>query len=123
MWDLVIKKLQWDGQGKVLDVGTGGGALAVEIAKRYPESEVWGIDHWGKGWNFSKQLCEKNAQHEGVEKRIVFQRASASNLPFEDNNSMLSKSILKQTSYPREILLHAIIIFVTENLNSSGSSD
>ncbi len=44
-------------------------------------------------------------------------------LPLEDNNSMLSKSILKQNDFPREILLHAIILFVTENLNSSGSSD
>jgi len=44
-------------------------------------------------------------------------------LPFEDNNSMLSKSMSKQISYPREVLLHAIILFVTENLNSSGSSD
>jgi hypothetical protein len=42
-------------------------------------------------------------------------------LPFEDHNSMLSKSISKQISYPREILLHAIILFVTDNLNSSGS--
>ena len=44
-------------------------------------------------------------------------------LPFEDNGSMLSKWISKQNSYPREILLHAILLFVTENLNSSGSSD
>ena len=44
-------------------------------------------------------------------------------LPFEDNNSMLSKSISKQNSYPREILLHAIILYMAENLNSSGSSD
>ena len=44
-------------------------------------------------------------------------------LPLEDNDSMLSKSISKQKSYPREILLHAIILFVAENLNSSGSPD
>jgi hypothetical protein len=42
-------------------------------------------------------------------------------LPLEDNNSMLSKSISKQNSYPREILLHAIILYVAENLNSSGN--
>jgi len=42
-------------------------------------------------------------------------------LPLEDNNSMLPQSILKQNSFPREILLHAITLFVTENLNSSGS--
>jgi hypothetical protein len=44
-------------------------------------------------------------------------------LPFEDNNSMLSKWISKQNSYPREILLHAIILFVTENLIFSERSD
>jgi hypothetical protein len=44
-------------------------------------------------------------------------------LPLEDYNSMLSKLFIKQTRYPREILLHAIILFVTEDLNSSGSSD
>ena len=44
-------------------------------------------------------------------------------LPFEDIDSVLSKLISKQISYPREILLHAIILFVTENLNSSGNLD
>ena len=44
-------------------------------------------------------------------------------LPFENNDSMVSKWISKQNSYPREILLHAVILFVTENLNSSERSD
>ena len=44
-------------------------------------------------------------------------------LPFEDIDSILSNSISKQSSYPREILLRAIILFVTEDLNSTGSSD
>jgi pimeloyl-ACP methyl ester carboxylesterase len=44
-------------------------------------------------------------------------------LPFEDKNSMLSRSMSKQTGYPREILLHAIILFVIENLDSLGISD
>jgi len=42
-------------------------------------------------------------------------------LPFEDNDSMLSKMISKQANYPREILLHAIILFLQEDLNSPGS--
>ena len=84
IWDLVIQKLPWNGQGKALDVGTGAGALAIELAKRFPESDVWGIDHWGKGWNYSKQQCEENAKYEGVADKIVFQKASASNLPFKD---------------------------------------
>ena len=84
IWDLVIQKLPWNGHGKALDIGTGAGAIAIELAKKFPESEVCGIDYWGKGWNYSKQQCEENAKHEGVADRITFQRASASNLPFEN---------------------------------------
>ena len=85
MWDIVLEKLSWDGNGKALDIGTGAGALAIKLAKRFPNSEVWGVDNWGKGWNYSKNLCEKNAAIEGVSDKINFQKASASNLPFKDN--------------------------------------
>ena len=43
-----------------------------------------GIDYWGKSWNYSKQQCERNARIEGVEEQLIFQKASASNLPFKD---------------------------------------
>jgi ubiquinone/menaquinone biosynthesis C-methylase UbiE len=84
IWDLVIKYLPWNGQGKALDIGTGAGSLAIKLAKRFPESNICGIDYWGKGWNYSKQQCENNAQHEGVADQIIFQKASASSLPFND---------------------------------------
>ena len=84
VWNLVIQQLPWNGQGKVLDIGTGAGALAIELAKRFPESIVRGIDNWGKLWNYSKLKCEKNAKLEGVANQVVFQKASASNLPFKD---------------------------------------
>jgi pimeloyl-ACP methyl ester carboxylesterase len=44
-------------------------------------------------------------------------------LNFEGNNSMLLKSMSKQVRYPRGILLHAIVLFVAENLSSSRSSN
>ena len=44
-------------------------------------------------------------------------------LPFEDNNSILSKSISNQKGFPREVLLHAIILFLQEDLNSPGGYD
>ena len=84
LWDLVIEKLLWNGQGKALDIGTGAGALAIELAKRFPDSKIWAIDYWGKIWNYSKQQCEKNAKYEGVADQIIFQKASASNLPFNN---------------------------------------
>ncbi|MFX1442677.1 MAG: class I SAM-dependent methyltransferase [Promethearchaeota archaeon] len=85
LWDIVLEKLSWDGNGKVIDIGTGAGAIAIKLAKKFPNSEVWGVDKWGKGWNYSKTLCEKNASIEGVSGNAIFQKASASNLPFKDN--------------------------------------
>ncbi len=84
IWNLVIERLPWDGKGKALDIGTGAGALAIELAKKFPESIVWGIDYWGKLWNYSKLKCEENAKIEGVANQVVFQKATASNLPFKD---------------------------------------
>ena len=84
VWNLVIQNLSWSGTGKALDIGTGAGPLAIKLAKKYPQSRVWGIDSWGKLWNYSKQICEKNARIEGVTDQIVFQKASASKIPFKE---------------------------------------
>ena len=69
---------------------------------------------------WTRELAIKIAEEENIEMDDDHWEVA---LPFEDNDSMLLKSISKQKSYPRESLLHAIILFVTENLNSSGSSD
>ena len=84
MWNFVIKHLNWNGQGKALEVGTGAGGLAIQIAKRFPESIIRGIDYWGKTWDYSKEQCENNAIVEGVANQIRFERASASDLPYND---------------------------------------
>jgi len=84
VWNLVIQNLHWNGRGKALDIGTGAGPLAIELAKKFSQSLVWGIDNWGKLWNYSKQICEENARIEGVADQVVFQKASASNMPFKD---------------------------------------
>ena len=83
--DLVLSHVpEWDGEGKVLDIGCGSGALAICIAKRYPNARVVGIDRWSGGWGSSKRLCEKNATLEGVAERVSFEAADAASLPFDD---------------------------------------
>ena len=82
--DLALKQLVWDGDGRLLDIGCGNGALTIEAAKNYPQTHIVGIDYWGGQWEYSKESCEKNAQIAGVLERTFFQKASAAKLPFTD---------------------------------------
>ena len=82
--DIVLQNLPWNGKGKVLEIGTGSGYLAIQLAKSNPNTEAWGIDYWGKGWNYSLKMCEENAKIEGVMDRTKFQKADASDLPFNN---------------------------------------
>lgn len=90
--NLVLDRVNWDGKGKAIDIGCGNGALAIELAKKYPESQIAGIDYWGILWDYSKTACLKNAEIEYVADRITFQRASAITLPFEDESFNLAVS-------------------------------
>ena len=82
--NLVVERLDWDGEGKALDIGCGNAPLAIKLAKRHPNAHVTGIDYWGGMWEYSKAVCERNAEIEGVAGRVTFQKASAAVLPFED---------------------------------------
>jgi SAM-dependent methyltransferase len=84
LWEPVLDRLSWDGTGKVLDIGCGNGPLAIALAKRHPDGRVTGIDYWGKGWDYSKAVCERNAKAAGVAKQTSFQKGSASSLPYKD---------------------------------------
>jgi SAM-dependent methyltransferase len=84
VWTLVLEKLEWNGEGKALDIGCGNGALTIKLAKKHPKAHVTGIDYWGKRWEYSKKICERNAEIEGVNEHITFRKASAVALPFED---------------------------------------
>lgn len=81
---LLVDRFEWSGAGKVLDIGSGSGAATIMVAKKYPDAHVTGVDYWGGAWEYSKAVCEENAAIEGVGDRIVFRKASASSLPFED---------------------------------------
>ena len=85
MQHLLLERIgRWDGVGKVLDIGCGNGSVTIKIAKSYPQAEVVGVDPWGRGWEYSKGVCQRNAEIEGVAGRTAFERASASSLPFDE---------------------------------------
>jgi len=82
--ELVLQHLDWNGKGKGLDIGCGNGPLTIQLAQKYSDAHITGIDYWGKQWEYSKTICERNAKIEGVPERVFFQKASASALPFDD---------------------------------------
>jgi len=109
----VVDKLSWDGEGKALDIGTGSGACAVKVAKKFLNSKVTGIDTWGKAWSYSLKVCEKNATTEGVGERTNFQRASAADLPFDDGefNAAVSNFVfheVRDAKNKREVVQEAL---------------
>jgi SAM-dependent methyltransferase len=110
---LILERLKWDGNGRALDIGCGNGALSLRLAQAYLTAQVTGIDFWGKNWDYSKQVCQRNAQIAGVAERTVFQKASASALPFEDGSFDLAVSNLtfhevNDTKDKRQVLREAL---------------
>ena len=110
---LILERLEWDGMGQALDIGCGNGALTLRLAKKYPAARVTGIDFWGKNWDYSQQVCERNASLAGVVGRTVFKKASASALPFADGSFDLAVSNLtfhevSDTVDIREVLREAL---------------
>jgi SAM-dependent methyltransferase len=85
VWTLVLSNLDWNGEGKALDIGCGNGALTVKLAKKHPKALVTGVDYWGKRWEYSESMCKRNAGIEGVSERVKFQKATAVALPFDDD--------------------------------------
>ncbi|MBN2554330.1 MAG: class I SAM-dependent methyltransferase [Anaerolineales bacterium] len=111
--DQIFEHFHWDGQGKAIDIGCGNGPLVIQLAKMYPHAEITGIDFWGGMWDYSKEMCEEIARREGVAGNTVFQKASASRLPYEDGafDAAVSNFVFHEvadTKDKREVLREAL---------------
>ena len=82
----VLRYLEFDGEGTLLEVGCGSGPLAIRAALTWPKAEIIGIDYWGAVYNFSQTLCERNAASEGVADRCTFRHGDARKLDFADES-------------------------------------
>ena len=82
----LLSALDFDGQGQLLEVGCGSGALAIRAALTWPKAKITGLDYWGAMYNYSQALCEKNAASEGVGNRCVFVHGDANKLDFPDES-------------------------------------
>ena len=104
IWKLVLTNLDWNGEGKALDIGCGNGALTIKLAQKHRKAHVTGIDYWGKNWEYSKNTCERNAEIEGVSKRVTFQKDSAVSLPFDDGyfDAAVSNFVFHMVGYAKD---------------------
>jgi len=96
---------------RVLDVGTGRGFLAIEVAKAVKGCQVVGIDVWNmpargemhKGFVLenTKENAERNAQLEGVSDRVEFRQVDAREMPFESGSFdvIVSSLVMHQIIY------------------------
>ncbi len=82
VYNLIIQSLGAKVKGRILDIGSGNGALAVKLAQQHCQAEVAVIDCWGKNWEYSKGACEKNARSAKVQSRVHFQKGDAAALEF-----------------------------------------
>ncbi len=82
VYRLIIQSLGAKVQGRILDIGSGNGVLAVKLAQQHRDATVVGVDYWGKDWEYSKGVCEKNAQVGNVADRVQFQKGDAAALEF-----------------------------------------
>ena len=82
VYNLIIQSLGAKVKGRILDIGSGNGVLAVKLAQQHGEAEVVGIDYWGKNWEYSKGVCEQNARAAEVESQVSFQKGDAAALEF-----------------------------------------
>jgi len=81
-YDLILSHIDENTAGKILDIGTGNGILAIKAALRDPNTHVTGVDFWGRGWEYSKSVCEQNARIANVAERVKFMKGDAASLNF-----------------------------------------
>jgi ubiquinone/menaquinone biosynthesis C-methylase UbiE len=84
---LIAKHMELKGNEYVLDVGTGTGRTAIQVAKRLTTGKLVGIDIWDTmelGGN-SPERAYKNAEIEGVKEKVEFKFGNVLEIPFDDD--------------------------------------
>jgi ubiquinone/menaquinone biosynthesis C-methylase UbiE len=81
------KYMELKGNEYVLDVGSGTGRTAIQVAKRLTTGKLVGIDIWDTmelGGN-SPERAYKNAEIEGVKAKVEFKFGNVLEIPFDDD--------------------------------------
>lgn len=93
----VIKRMGIS-SGRILDIGTGSGTLAISLCKEFPDINAVGIDISNLILTFARENAERN----NLEKRVTFIESKAEDLPFENEtfDLIVSSNTLHLISNP-----------------------
>jgi len=85
--DRMLNYINWRGDEKVLDIGTGRGLLAIGAAKRLTTGRSYGIDIWKADDLTKNKLANtlSNVVAEGVNDKIEIVNEDACDMSFSDN--------------------------------------
>ena len=96
----------WEGNGPVLDVGTGTAQIPIELCRHHSSVRVVAID-------LAEQMLavgRGNVVRAGLEGRLRLQRCDAKQLPFpaEAFGAVISNSIIHHIPEPRKVLAEMV---------------
>ncbi len=83
--DRLLRSIRWSGHERVLDVGCGRGLLLVGAARKLTDGTAMGVDPWVQGAVSGNRPAAalRNAELEGVARRVAVRDGDARQLPFE----------------------------------------
>jgi arsenite methyltransferase len=86
--DLILSRISWRGDERVLDVGCGHGLLLIGAAKRLTTGRAVGIDLWRQVDQYDNrpESTMRNARIEGVAGRVELHTGDARKLEFPDES-------------------------------------
>lgn len=96
LWSKILADLELRGDERVLDMGSGRGAVQLLAAQLLPRGQATGLDLWRSGDQSgnTEAAARKNAAAEGVSDRAVFKTGDMSKMPFSNSSFDLVVSSL-----------------------------
>jgi ubiquinone/menaquinone biosynthesis C-methylase UbiE len=96
----------WDGQGPILDVGTGTAQIPIELCRRAPTARVVAVDLAEN----MLAVARANVRRAALEDRLEIRRCDAKGLPFADASfgALVSNSIVHHIPEPGSVLAEMV---------------
>ncbi len=85
VWANLLRQLNLRGDERILDMGSGRGAVLMMAAKLVPRGQAVGVDLWKSADQSGNTLdaARRNAELEGVEQRVQLVTGDMTAMPFE----------------------------------------